>query len=142
MTHARQQVRERAGTALTGLALTGSNVFESRLYPLVDADLPCILVSVDAEEIEPETTSGILRRNMLLSIVVKDKATADIDDRMDSIGAEIEAAMAAESTVLSDSILVSVEVDMEAESEQPTGALKMSYQVTVFTSKADSETIL
>ena len=143
MAHVRQQIRERAGTALTGLALTGSNVFQSRLYPLIDEDLPCILVSVDAEEITAETTSGIIRREVLLSLVVKDKFTADLDDRLDSIGVEVEAAIAGETaTVLSKSALINVEIDLEAEGEQPTGALKMSYQVTVFTTKADPETIL
>ena len=32
--HIRQQIRERAGTVLTGLTTTGSNVFETRIYPL------------------------------------------------------------------------------------------------------------
>ena len=143
MAHIRQQIRERAGTALAGLSLTGSNVFESRLYPLIDEDLPCILVSVDSEEIDYETTGDILRRNVLLTLIVKAQATADIDDVMDSIGVEVEAAMAGESaTILSDSVLINVEVDLEAEGEQPQGALKMSYQVTVFTTKADPETNL
>ena len=32
--HIRQQIREKFGTTLTGLTTTGSNVFESRVYPL------------------------------------------------------------------------------------------------------------
>ena len=32
--HLRQQIRERLGTVLGSLTTTGSNVFESRVYPL------------------------------------------------------------------------------------------------------------
>ena len=40
MSHVRQQIREAFGTACTGLTTTGSNVFQSRSYPLETADLP------------------------------------------------------------------------------------------------------
>ena len=33
------------------LATTGSRVFQSRVYPLRDADLPCLLISTDDEQI-------------------------------------------------------------------------------------------
>ena len=40
--HIRQQLRERAGTVLTGLTTTGSNVFETRIYPLENTNLPAL----------------------------------------------------------------------------------------------------
>lgn len=38
--HVRQQIREAVATTLTGLSTTSTRVFQSRLRPLVDADLP------------------------------------------------------------------------------------------------------
>lgn len=42
--HIRQQIRERAGTVLTGLTTTGSNVFETRIYPLSNTNLPALAI--------------------------------------------------------------------------------------------------
>ena len=53
MAHYRQQIRERVATTLTGLATTGSNVFQSRVYPLENNKLPCLLVYTTEEASEP-----------------------------------------------------------------------------------------
>ena len=42
--HVRQQIRERIATTITGLSTTGSNVFQSRVYPLDVDSLPALLV--------------------------------------------------------------------------------------------------
>ena len=42
--HIRQQIRERAGTVLTGLTTTGTNVFETRIYPLSNTNLPALAI--------------------------------------------------------------------------------------------------
>ena len=51
--HLRRQIRERAATTLTGLATTGSNVFQSRFYPMESAGLPglCIYTKDETAEI-------------------------------------------------------------------------------------------
>ena len=51
--HVRQQIRERIGTTLTGLTTTGSNVFESRVYPLEDSKLPALIIYTKSEESMP-----------------------------------------------------------------------------------------
>ena len=45
--HIRRQIRERAGTVLTGLTTTGNNVFETRIYPLENTNLPALLEPVN-----------------------------------------------------------------------------------------------
>ena len=50
--HIRQQIRERAGTILTGLTTTGSNVFETRIYPLSNTNLPALAIYTKNETSE------------------------------------------------------------------------------------------
>ena len=50
--HLRRQIRERVATMLTGLSSTGSNVFQSHVYPLETADFPALCVYTQEEEIE------------------------------------------------------------------------------------------
>ena len=143
MAHVRQQVRERAGTILTGLSLTGSNVFESRLYPLIDADLPCILITTDGEEIIESTISGVVQRSILLNIAIKDKLTTDLDDRIDAISVEVETAIANDtSAILRHSALVDVEIELDPEGDQPIGTAKLLYRVQAFTAPNDPETLI
>ncbi len=47
--HVRQQIRERIATTITGLSTTGSNVFQSRVYPLDVDSLPALLVYTISE---------------------------------------------------------------------------------------------
>ena len=53
MAHYRQQIRERVATTLTGLTTTGSNVFQSRVYPIENTELPCLLIYTREESSEP-----------------------------------------------------------------------------------------
>ena len=53
MAHYRQQIRERVATTLTGLTTTGSNVFQSRVYPIEENKLPCLLIYTKDETSEP-----------------------------------------------------------------------------------------
>jgi len=52
--HIRQQIREKFGTLLTGLTTTGSNVYQSRVYPLENANLPALIIYTKSEESEPD----------------------------------------------------------------------------------------
>ena len=50
--HLGRQIRERAATTLTGLSTTGSNVFQSRFYPMKSAGLPGLCIYTKDEEAE------------------------------------------------------------------------------------------
>ena len=52
MAHIRQSIRDNAVTAVTGLSITGSNVFRSRGYPLGTNKLPALCVYTDSEVVE------------------------------------------------------------------------------------------
>ena len=71
--HIRQQIREALGTQLTGLATTGANVFQTRIYPIEDDELPCLTISNESEENEylnlniPRTVQRFITISVVMS---------------------------------------------------------------------------
>ena len=55
MTHVRRSIREQVASTVTGLTTTGSRVFQSRVFRLEAADLPCLLVYTKTESVELDT---------------------------------------------------------------------------------------
>ena len=134
MSHARQQIRQSAATAVTGLTTTGARVYQSRLHTLRDSNLPCLLVNSDDEEIE--TDLNLLTRRLELKIRAVAKATADLDDALDTMAAEVEAALAPGITAGGKKLfpmLTGIQVDMVDEIEKPAGVITLSYSVPYFT---------
>jgi len=110
---------------------------------LIDADLPCILITTDGEEIIESTISGVVQRSILLNIAIKDKLTTDLDDRIDAISIEVETAIANDtSAILRHSALVDVEIELDPEGDQPIGTAKLLYRVQAFTAPNDPETLI
>ena len=93
--HVRQQIREKIGTTLTGLTTTGSNVYQSRVYPLENINLPALVIYTKSETSEPIVigTNRVMSRE--LSVIVEGyvKATSNFDDTIDTISKEVEAAI-------------------------------------------------
>lgn len=139
MSHVRRQIREAVAAAVTGLATTGSRVFQSRVYPLRDADLPCLLVSTGDEEISPATIGNILQRDIDLHVRGVAKAGTDLDDTLDQIALEVETAIA---NGYPEARLHKVETDMEDTLEKPAGVLALTYRLTVFTAAGNPGTLI
>ena len=93
--HLRRQIRERAATTLTGLTTTGSNVFQSRVYPMESAGLPGLCIYTTDEAIEMQSMGGTRNVSRDLTLIVEGYATdsANVDDTLDQIGKEVEVAM-------------------------------------------------
>lgn len=96
MTHPRKTIRDRATTLLTGLTTTTTNVFPSRVYPVESTKLPCLLVYVGPEEadIEADSMGRVKIINAELLIEVRAAKSSDIDDQLDLILEEVQAAIA------------------------------------------------
>ena len=69
--HIRQQIRERVGTVLTGLTTTGSNVFETRVYPLENTNLPALVIYTKDETSEPLVMSTDRVMSRVLELIVE-----------------------------------------------------------------------
>jgi hypothetical protein len=130
--HIRQQIREKFGTTLTGLTTTGSNIYESRVYPLENASLPALIIYTKSETSEPIVIGTQRLMSRELSVVVEGyaKATSNFDDTIDTISKEVEAAIAADRTLdglAKDTYLESTEIEFNSEGEKPLGYVSLTF---------------
>lgn len=145
MSHVRQQLRDAAVTALTGLTTTGARVYPSRLLPLRDTDLPCLLVQTNDEEIIGADVHGVLQeRTLRLVVRCAAKITGTLDDTLDAMIAEVEAALDAQTFGgLAKSVnLTSIGIDMDDALDKPSGIAEISYTVTYYTAAGSPGTAL
>jgi hypothetical protein len=144
--HVAKQLRAAVISAVTGLATTGANVFGSRVYPVRDAEIPCLLVYTpdeSAEDATLETTS--YQRRIAIRIEALAKATASLEDTLDQIRKEVEIALAA--GVLVGGWTVDVEYrgmtsELRDDLEKPVGSAEMSFEATLFTAAASPDVII
>ena len=132
--HLRRQIRERAATTLTGLTTTGSNVFQSRVYPMESAGLPGLCIYTTEETIEMQSMGATRHVSRDLTLIVEGYATdsANVDDTLDQIGKEIEIAMSGDITLndlAQDSYLSSVEITLSGDGTTGIGKITHSYTV-------------
>jgi hypothetical protein len=135
MAHKRQQIRERVATTLTGLSTTGSNVFQSRVYPIENTKLPCLLIYTREETSEPLTTNPPRAIEKILSLVIEAyvKANANYDDTIDTITEEVEEALYGDRLINNlalDSFLVNTDISYNGEGDNPLGIVVMTFQIT------------
>lgn len=146
MSHVRQQIREAAAAALTGLATTSTRVYQSRIHPLRDADLPCLLISTDEEDVDAENAvmGGELTRNLTLTIKGVAKANANLDDTLDGIAEQVEPMLndASLGNLVKRCTLEKISVEMDDTLEKPVGIITLNYRTTYFTSPAAPGTAL
>ena len=132
--HLRRQIRERAATTLTGLTTTGSNVFQSRVYPMESAGLPGLCIYTTEETVEMQSMGGTRHVSRDLTLIVEGYATAsaNVDDTLDQIGKEVEVAMSGDiklNNLAQDSYLTSVEITLSGDGSTGIGKITHSYIV-------------
>lgn len=95
--HLHTQIRNAAVAALTGLASTGASVYANRLYPIREADLPALRISLDDESVSVESIHAPATLGRQLTLVVECCALAAtaLDDTCDQMQMEVEVALAA-----------------------------------------------
>ena len=135
MANKKQQIREPVATTLTGLSTTGSNVFQSRVYPIENTKLPCLLIYTREETSEPLTTNPPRAIEKILSLVVEAyvKANANYDDTIDTITEEVEEALYGDRLINNlalDSFLVNTDISYNGEGDNPLGIVVMTFQIT------------
>lgn len=124
--HKRQAIRENLKTTLTGLTTTGSNVFTTRVYPVAQTLTQGIIIYNESESIQYLTT-GTARTQERISIFkveVYVKTNTGFDDKMDTIMAEIESALAVDVTRgghAIDTMIDSFDSEYNGDGEVPVG---------------------
>ena len=135
MAHVRKAIREHVVTTITSLSTTGSNVYETRYFPLQTGNLPALIVYTLDETVEDYTIGQNTRtqlRSLNLIIEAHCRGTANIDDTLDTIAEEVEEAMVTDITRggnAKDTKLVSTEVDFDTAS-QKTGLMRLTYLIS------------
>jgi hypothetical protein len=133
MSHLRQQIRERVASTLTGLTTTGSNIFQSRIYPMEQASLPGLIVYSVSESTMPVTMGAIRDMDATLTLAIEAYAIgANLDDSLDTICKEVQVAMYGDRTVNSlakDLQLDSTTIVFAQDSDVPAGYATMNWSV-------------
>ena len=133
--HVRQQIREAVVVLVTSLTTTGANVFDSRIRPLEQSKLPCLLVYAQNEEVEYLTmTLGTRRQDRRLEIIVEGVAQdlTQIEDTLDTIAKEVETAIAGDVTLgglAKETRLEDTELSIDGQCEKPLGRVQMTFTV-------------
>jgi len=142
--HARQQIRLAVATALTGLA-SGAAVNTSPLSgrPLEQQALPLIRVSTPNDVASgEEDMSGLVIHALDVSLELIVQGLADgagLDDALDSLAVEVEAAMF---TAFPHAELQSANVTLDGASEVSLGVVKLDYQLQYFVRKGAPEVMI
>lgn len=138
--HERQAIREAIVTALTNETAADDRVFKTRLAPLPRALLPAISVYTQDEETEPaskRTAPRELKRTVTVGIDAWCSAKEDVDDALDDLALEIEAAMDEADQGLGgtafDCVLARTEVGFKTDGDRPMGCVHLEYEVTYHT---------
>jgi hypothetical protein len=142
MAHARQLIREQVATTLTGLSTTGSNVFQSRVYPLQESNLPALLIYTKEESSEAIVMGSdrAIERELTLAVEAYVKNNTNSDDIIDDIAEEIESAIGADSTLnnkAKDVFLVSTDINYVGEGENPVAVATFNFLVNYCTDETN-----
>ena len=144
MAHQRKTIRDQVITYLTGLTTTGSNVFNSRVYPNEQSKLPLLNVYTLSESSELDAIGRLLRS---VDLVVEGFASANssIENTLDTIATEVEEALAVDSTLngtCKNHFISSTEVTLANESSLPIGVVRMVFTVQYRTTQSDVEALI
>ena len=150
MAHVRTAIRTAIASRLTGLTTTGARVYPSRILPLADSNLPCLRIYLDEEEIETETVHDdpLLRRSPVLRVECCAKAVASLDAMLDTMLAEVEAAIGTAPDPTFGGLLksrpqpASITVDLDDGLEKPVGIATLTFRTTYFTAASTPATAL
>ena len=135
MAHIRKAIREHVVTTITSLSTTGSNVYETRYFPLQTGNLPALIVYTLDETVEDYTIGQNTRtqfRALNLIIEAHCRGTANIDDTLDTIAEEVEEAMVTDISRgghAKDTKLVATDVEFDTAS-QKTGLMRLTYLIS------------
>jgi hypothetical protein len=148
MPHHRQLIRAAAVDMLTGQTDAGSRVYRTRSLPVRKIPLPAISVYTLEELVTPEsvdTAPRELTRELPLLIEGWVRAGENVDDAMDELAVQIEAAMHADPYLrdtAAESILDSTVMEVIEDGDREMGLIVLTYAVTYRTLAPEAPTNL
>ena len=145
--HIRQQIRDRIIADVTGLATTGANVYDSKLYNILQGELPALAVYTQNETSEISTIAPNVTLDRELEVIIECYAEANqnIENTLDTIAGEVENSLGTDLTLNNLCItqfLSSTDIDFTSEGEKPLGICKLTYNVRYMNTVTNSSTPL
>ncbi|HET7500650.1 MAG TPA: hypothetical protein VFK02_06585 [Kofleriaceae bacterium] len=146
MAHPRKLVRDAIVAALAGKTSAGPRVQATRIDPYKRTELPAISVYTLAEQVDSvsaATAPRELTRALTVEIAgwIAHSAAHRIDDAMDELATEIEAAMDADPYLggaAGDSLLESIDQSFQDEGDPLIGVVVLTYSVTYRTDQGQT----
>lgn len=144
MAHVRKQIRDALEVLLTGLATTGTRVEASRVYEVQPDALPALNIIIGEEQISRDTMGGDQQR--FAAVIVEGYAAgpAGLDDTLDQIAAEVEAAIGGDPKLgglLNFPLdLTSLEPDLDGEATAKVGIVSLEFSAGYRTARTNPET--
>ena len=145
MAHVRKLIRDNVETTLTGLATTGANVYQTRVYPLAENKLPGIAIFTKTEDTEYGTINPPRTqiRTLVVAVEIYVKAITNFDDTLDAISVEVEEALYTDRTrggYAKDTRITSFDADFSGDGDQPVARATLDVEVEYVTLENDMET--
>jgi hypothetical protein len=141
MSHVRQQIRAAVVARLTGLATTGTRVSASRVHPVARGAGPTLAVYTLDEESERMSIGADPEMDRTLTLGVEVLVqSAEFDDQMDDVCAEVEARLGGwrpGDPKVRELVLVSTEIQPHGEGEVTAGSCVMGWQTSYVTLASD-----
>lgn len=143
--HVRRTIREAVAAVLKAALITGVRVYENRLYPVAESDLPCLLIITGGDQSGniDLTQNPLQQRNVRVQIRAIVKMTKDLDDAMEALCTQIETAIAAATFPFKvEKRYIGTEHQESAIGNQPVGQSTLFYDFTVMTRENNPETMV
>jgi hypothetical protein len=133
--HVRQQILAAIKTAITGLGLTGSNAFLSRVTLLQPSELPALIVRAGDDALAGRSGPAprLMERTFVVDVEVYVRATDGLDAALNAIFAQVEPALAMPVVLAGVKVitLTRIERPQQVQGEQPLAVATMRYDVDV-----------
>lgn len=147
MAHVKHQIRDAVLSAVTGLSTTKRNAFASRVHPVTEKELPCVLVFTREETSTPITMGPNRRIARELEVLVEGyvKNADGYDEKLDKISKEVEAAIyntPSLQSLIRDIFLSSTEIKLTGEGDKAVAAISMNFTAKYHTRENDPETFI
>lgn len=132
----RKQIRAKIVETLKGNTDADQRVYPNRVLPVFLNELPAIIVNTESEQVEvfAEASPREYERTLTVKIEIMCEESSALDDELDIIGAQVEAALFEETDhtlgeLCHDVNLVGCEMAFNKEGEKSIGSLILTYEV-------------
>lgn len=142
MAHIRTQIREALTTRLSGLSLTGTNVFPSAIWPIPTDSLPAILITTPKDE-RLDGGGGRFEHDCTVIVAIRAQAVAGFEATVDAVCVDVETAIETDWTlggVAAGGWLDDTAIRMDKNADQVVIACDMSYRFRYFYDGDDPQT--